>query len=266
MKGRLVALLALLAACPSKTVEPQTTPTGKRWKPNRLTHFDYLIWRGGDNPETVWVDRDGRELGRASGIVVALRGTVWKLRVAKDSTETYGCDQPPGRYQQTNLRLVGDSEDDYYDLAYYGYGNYGILEGTHEIEVLGEVGRYWFVTEHVVSTACDGKKQDASRGIVFDMVSSNWYDSLTPDEEDYNRENRPVWKDGAFTLEQKRDAAASWRRVQMSNALEDEADFPEKVRERLSALEGPAGVSYGLPDARWKRMFGQAEPSKEIAK
>ena len=115
---RAVLALALLAGCPAAPIaEPQTMPTGKRWQPNRLLQFDYLIWTGGDAPETVWIDASGKELGRASGVVVALRGTVFTLRPDGDAFEAGRVDAdsflparwdllPPDRYMWASVQTV----------------------------------------------------------------------------------------------------------------------------------------------------------------
>jgi hypothetical protein len=253
----LAPLLLLLAACPSAAPAEVTTPSGKKWTPNRILHFDYLVWTGGETPETVWIDRTGRELGRAPGILVALRGSVWKLEIGPSTTTSYGCTTESKQIPVTRVSLTGPGDDEY-ELA-YNTPSYGLLEGSHQVTLLGEVGRYWFLREDVQSTACDGTKANYSVGVVFDMVSSDWKEELTMDDDEnaYALETVPVWKDGALTLRQRAPAGKTLREVRLPGSLADEAELPEPVRARLSqGGDGPVGVSYGLPDARWKRTFG----------
>lgn len=236
----LLALVACGTPAASTEAHPRSVPP-----PNLARLADnpppgYLVWTGGVGGETVWLDADGAERGRAAGVVIALRATLWKLGLRQERYQVSTCTKSHGKpgprgdgsgWMDAEIQELTAIErrDDTYPLNSTWWSGSGVAGTEHHAVITGQVGRFVFLTERTESETCLDEPAVAVVGRTFDLVRGYANEPLVDGDAEErlrttartaliaelvaagDRENvdaytylgdtRPTWRDGALALE-----------------------------------------------------------------
>jgi hypothetical protein len=171
-----LAAWAIALSCSAPATERPPSPPRAV---NELLRYDYLVWKVDRQPETIWYDAEGREVARARGLLIALRGTLYRLDTHLVDGEATGCEGPAGPARDTVLELVSLADpEDVQRVSYHAASGWGRRRGAHRAAVTAGVGRYLLVTERLDREDCDGRTATEAYAYTYDVVRGDWLEPL----------------------------------------------------------------------------------------